>query len=352
MANALFKNIKITGIAATVPRSIVNNFDAHPELSHEEKEKTIKLSGILEYRKTDEKTCTSDLCQKSAETLLTGLNLNPQTIDALLFVSQTPDYRMPATACLLQDKLHCTKNTIAFDINLGCSGFIYGMYIACSFIEGGNLNKVLLLCGDTQTKLGYEKDKNVNFILGDAGTATLIESTKHPSPINISLMTDGSRYNKLIVPAAGFRHPTNDSTRKIMQQPDGSMRSLEHLFMDGMEIFTFSINDVVQTIKNFLDKNKLDINIIDYLILHQANKFMTDKIARKLGFPLNKVPYSLDFYGNTASASIPLTIAKHFAQIKPQIAKRCLLSGFGVGLSWGVIDIILENIYTPPIMEM
>jgi 3-oxoacyl-[acyl-carrier-protein] synthase-3 len=352
MAKATFNNIKISGISAVVPKNKINNLIAHENIAKSEKEKTIKLTGINEYRTADPDICTSDLCQKAAEQLFAALNISPDTIDAILFVSLSPDYRLPSTACLLQDKLSCPKTTLAFDVNLGCSGYVYGLYLAATFIQGGHLNRVLLLCGDTQTKLYYEQDKSLNFLLGDAGTATLVEAAKNVPEIKMSLMTDGSRFDKLIIPAGGCRNPSTKETRKIKQQLDGQFRSQEHLYMDGMEIFNFSVTDVVSSIKEFMADEELTPEQIDYLFLHQANKFMIDKVARKLGFSQEKVPYSLDIYGNTSSASIPLTIVKHFTEHQAKSSKHCLLSGFGVGLSWGVIDIVLDNLCLPTIIEL
>lgn len=351
MAKSVFSNIRINGIAAAVPRTVVNNIEAHSFVSIEEKQKTIKLTGMLEYRKATPAICASDLCQKAAENLFQHTNIKPSNIDSIIFVTQTPDYRMPSTACVLQSKLGCQQSTLAFDINLGCSGFIYGLFTAASFIAGGGLNHVLLLCGDTQTKLSYEKDKNVCFIMGDAGTATLISRDNDALPINMVLMTDGDRFDKLIVPAGGFRHPSSQETREIKIQSDGGYRSQEHIFMEGMEIFNFSSVEVVNTIKNFLDEHQITVDNIDYLVLHQANKFMTDKIARKLKFPTEKVLYSLDTFGNTSCASIPLTIAHHFST-KAMDRKRCILSGFGVGLSWGVADVMFNGLCCPPISEV
>ncbi len=351
MAKVSFSSIKIKGISAAVPKNIVNNLSTHSFISMEDRQKTVKLTGMLEYRKANPEVCASDLCLKAAQLLLETMNMGPASIDAVLFVTQTPDYRLPSTACILQSKLGCPQSTLAYDINLGCSGFMYGLYTACSFIGGGGLKNVLLLCGDTQTKLSYEKDKNVCFMMGDAGTATIISEDKQASQINMVLMTDGEGYEKLIVPAGGFRYPSTEETREIRVQSDGGTRSLEHIYMDGIEIFNFSSTTVVNTIKSFFEDGLINIENIDYLILHQANKFMTNKIARKLKFPADKVLYSLEYYGNTSCGSIPLTIAHHFSKMQ-LVKKHCVLSGFGVGLSWGVADLILENICCPPICEV
>ncbi len=352
MSQSSFHNISVKCISAAVPIKTVDNFAEHTWVSEEEKTKTIKLTGIKQYRKADSFICTSDLCQKAAEILLERLHIEPESVDAVLFVSQTPDYRLPSTACVLQDKLRISQKAIAFDINLGCSGFVYGLYTACCFIQGGGLKRVLLLCGDTQTKFSCPGDKSVAFILGDAGTATLIEYQKGVPDINFLLMSDGSRFDRLIVPGGGYRNPSSAETLEMSRQPDGGMRSLEHVYMDGMEIFNFSVTDVVKTIQVFMDSINIDPSQIDFLVLHQANKFMTDKIARKLRFPSEKVLYSLQIYGNTSCASIPLTIVHNFQKIKEDRVRRCILAGFGVGLSWGVVDIAFDSVLCPPVAEL
>jgi 3-oxoacyl-[acyl-carrier-protein] synthase-3 len=193
----------------------------------------------------------------------------------------------------------------------------------------------------------------VVFLLGDGGTATLVEASERSTdPIVIELMTDGGRFDKLFVPTGGFRKPSTELTRQVKQQPDGGMRAEDHLYMDGMQIFHFSSTDVVKSIKTFMESENLSLEKIDFLVLHQANKFMTDKIARKLKFSLDKVPYSLAVYGNTGSASIPLTIAYNHGEMMPAGENRCLFCGFGVGLSWGIVDIVLNKIYCPPIVEI
>jgi 3-oxoacyl-[acyl-carrier-protein] synthase-3 len=165
-------------------------------------------------------------------------------------------------------------------------------------------------------------------------------------------MTDGSRFKNLYVPAGGFRKPSTEFTRQIQEDSKGGKRAEDHLYMDGTEIFKFSATDVVKSIQNFMESENLSTEIVDYLILHQANKFMTDKVARKLKFSPEKVPYSLKTYGNTSSASIPLTIVHNYDKIKKKKRARCLLSGFGIGLSWGVADAVLDKIFCPEVINL
>jgi 3-oxoacyl-[acyl-carrier-protein] synthase-3 len=235
---------------------------------------------------------------------------------------------------------------------MGCSGFVVGLFNACMMIQGAGMKRVLLLAGDTQTKLCHDQDKNVVFILGDGGTATLVEADPAADDIVIELLTDGSRFQNLYVPAGGFRRPSTDATRLVQEQSDGGIRSDENLYMNGMEIFKFSATDVVRSIADFMDAEKLSSENVDSLFLHQANGFMNEKIARKLKFPDAKVPYTIGFYGNTGSASIPLTMAHHFSTKAAPSSERCLLSGFGVGLSWGVVSATLDGVHSPPVVEL
>jgi len=352
MAKTTFKGIRISAMAGAVPAARVDNLKDHGFVSAEDSKKIVSLTGVREYRKTPPEICTSDLCFSSAEALLGGIGLDPASIDAIIFASMTPDYVAPSTACVLQDRLGCPQSTLAYDINMGCSGFMVGLYNACSLIKGAGLKRVLLLAGDTQTKLCHDEDKNVVFILGDGGTATVVEDAPGAEDITMELFTDGARFKSLYVPAGGCRAPSTDKTREVSVRSDGSPRSDENLFMDGMEIFKFSSSEVVKSMQSFMDASNLSSEDFDYLVLHQANKFMNDKIARKLKFSREKLPYSIDVYGNTAAGSIPLTIAHKYDEMKGSGKVRSLLCGFGVGLSWGIADLCLADMYCPGVMEV
>jgi 3-oxoacyl-[acyl-carrier-protein] synthase-3 len=352
MAKSVFTGVKVSGVAGAVPKAAVNNLTDHDFCPPDDRQKIVALTKVAAYRKAPPHICASDLAFAAAESLLNGLGRSAEEIDAIVFATITPDYRVPSTACVLQHRLKCRTAAIAYDITMGCSGYVVGLYNACSLIKGGGLNRVLLLTGDTQSKLCYERDKNVVFILGDGGTATLLEADPGAGDIVIEVMTDGGRFENLYVPAGGFRRPSTDQTRQIREQSDGGMRSEDHLYMNGMEIFKFSVTDVVKTLANFMEVEKLTAEDLDYLFLHQANWFMNDKIAKKLKFPPEKVPYTIEFFGNTGSASIPLTMAHHFSKHGSKGKARCLVSGFGVGLSWGVASMTIDRIYAPHVVEV
>jgi 3-oxoacyl-[acyl-carrier-protein] synthase-3 len=352
MPKSVFRGVRISGVAGAVPRNTVDNMRDHVFCSEEDRKKIVALTKVETYRKAPPEMCASDLCQAAAESLLASLGRTAADIDAIVFSTMTPDYRVPSTACLLQDRLGCPTTVAAYDVNMGCSGFVVGLYNACSLVNGAGLRRVLLLAGDTQTKLCYDQDKNVVFILADGGTATLVEADPGGGDIAVELMTDGGRFKNLYIPAGGFRNPSTAATREVKVHADGGMRSDDNIFMNGMEIFKFSATDVVKTLSGFMETQGLSPQTVDGLFLHQANHFMNEKIARKLQFAPQQVPYTIGFYGNTGSASIPLTMAHHLSTTGSDGTRRALMCGFGVGLSWGVASAELKDVCAPPVIEL
>src|SRR5919198_1049984 len=221
MAKSVFHGVRISGVAGAVPKNALNNLTDHEFCPVEDRKKIIALTKVAGYRKAPAEICASDLCRAAAETLLAGLERKPDEIDAIVLATITPDYRVPSTACVLQHRLNCRNTVVAYDISMGCSGYVVGLYNACSLIRGAGLKRVLLLTGDTQSKLCYEQDKNVVFILGDGGTATLLEADAGAGDIVVELMTDGARFENLYVPAGGFRRPSTEATRQVREQADG-----------------------------------------------------------------------------------------------------------------------------------
>jgi 3-oxoacyl-[acyl-carrier-protein] synthase-3 len=351
MALITYKGIGIKAMAACVPQDIVYNKDLGYLIPPEEIDKTINAIGIKERRVIDPNTnvCASDLCYKAAKRLLEDNNIDVNTIDMLLFLSQSPDYKIPATSPLLQYRLGLPDTTACLDLNMACSGFVYGLSAAFSYASMPGVNRVLLLVGETITKITSRYDK-VNWPLyGDAGTATLIEKGEFEDTY-FELRTDGSGSKAIMVPAGGARYPATAENMREIEQGDGNRRSDNQIYMDGMDVFNFSLRVAPKSIKNmltFLNKQPLDI---DYLILHQANKFMTDFIVKKLKFDSLKVPYCLDRYGNTSSASIPLTIV---SELKDAFLKKnkVILCAFGAGLSWGTVYIVFNNCKISSLIE-
>jgi 3-oxoacyl-[acyl-carrier-protein] synthase-3 len=351
MANLIFNNVGISGIAASVPKNISRNIEMASFIPKEEIEKTINSIGIIEKRFVDVGTCASDLCHVAAEKLIEEMNINKSTIDLLIFMSQTPDYKIPATAPILQSRLGLPKTTAAFDIGLACSGYVYALSVAFAFAAMPTINRVLLLDGETFTKIVNPRDKVNAPLYGDAGTATLVEKGDYGKSW-FSLNTDGSGFEAIKINAGGTRNLSN--LENIMEKPDkdGNVRSEHQVFMDGGEVFNFTMREIPKDIKNILNYANETLEEIDFLVFHQANKFMTDFFSKKLKLPDHKVPYCLDKYGNTSSSSIPLTISSELSEILRDTDKKIMISGFGAGLSWGTGILNLHNCNVLKVIEI
>ena len=333
MALIEYSGIELEAIAAVVPRNIVRNSEC-TLVPREDIERIIKKTGIRERRFVDSDVCASDMAVAAARKLIDEGSVNKDEISFLIFVTQTPDYKMPFSASLIQHRLGLSQNVAAFDVNLGCSGFVYGLNLAYSLAGSLGSGKVLLLNGETRSKVYSSRDRATALLFGDAASAALISSTKSDCVARFSMFTDGSGADLIKVPAGGYRTPSSEETLKIRTFEDGSQRSLEHGQMNGMEVFNFSISTVPAAIKELLDKYSLQSSDLDFVLFHQANRIMTNVIAKKFGFESQQVPYSLDKYGNTSSVSIPLTLCSELSDVSWSTRKRLLLSGFGVGLSW------------------
>lgn len=347
-----FKNVGISGMAAAVPRKVINNYEHDLYFKKEDIRDIIAKIGVKERRFTDENTCSSDLCFAAAERLITEMDINRGEIDLLIFISQTPDYRMPATSVLLQERLKLSTTTIAFDVNLGCSAFLYGLTIAYSMITAGGVRRALILDGETRSKVYSQKDRKTGFLFGDGGVAALIESKDKFDRSWFSLNSDGSRESLIKIPGGGYRKMSSIETvtEKVIDEY-GNIRSEEQGYMNGADVFNFVIREVPKDFNRLLQYSGTDINSIDYYIFHQANIYINGFLAKKLKLPVEKIPSTIEKFGNTSSVSIPLTIV---SELKGSLfnRKRLLLSGFGVGLTWGTAIIELDDCYIGEIVEV
>ena len=349
MAIIKYNNVGISSISACVPKTIVNNNALINILSEEEVVKTIENIGIKEKRFADKDVCSSDLCFKAAEQLITDNNIDRNSIDALIFLSQTPDYKIPATAPILQHRLGLPKTTLSFDMNLACSGYVYALSTAFAYASLQGVNRVLLLVGETFSKITSPLDKVNAPLYGDAGTATLIEKGDF-ADAHFILCSDGSGKDAVIIPAGEYRHLTTEENLKEVEMEDGNIRSGHHIYMDGMDVFNFALSVVPKSIKEMMNTAQITLDKVDYVVFHQANKFMTDFFAKKLKYPIDKVPYCINRYGNTSAASVPLTIASELktADLKE---KKVILCGFGAGLSWATALLKFNRCNVSPIIE-
>lgn len=348
MAVLRFKGVGIKAISACVPPNIVSNKDLRALMEDEEVEKVINSVGIKERRICGQDTFASDLCFQAAKQLLEDNNISPDSIDMLLFMSQGADYRIPATACILQQRLGLSKKCAAMDLSLGCSGYVYSLSTAFAYASMEGIDRVLLLDGEAFSKIVNAKDKVNVPLYGDAGTATLIEKGHFGESIFV-LNTDGSGEDAVKVPA-GMRIPVSEDSLKVREREDGNLRSDMEVYMDGMAVFNFAIKVVPKGVKEILEISGMDLNDVHYIVFHQSNRFMTDFFVKKLKADPEKVPYCIDRYGNTSSASIPLTIVSEL-EGKIKEGADAILCGFGAGLSWATALISLDDCHISKLTE-
>ncbi|MEW5977964.1 MAG: ketoacyl-ACP synthase III [Acidobacteriota bacterium] len=334
MARSVMSGMVMQGVVACLPLQEVFNNRDYPWFDAGEIRKITALAGIKSRRIVDSETCTSDLCQAAAERLLTALQWEPSSVDCLILVTQTADYVMPPSSCFLQDRLGLSESCATLDIALGCSAYVYGIWVAHSLLAAGGCKRVLLLAGDTPSKYVNPKDRTTALLFGDAGTATALESvpgTKVP-PAHYLLMTDGKGWNHLIVPGGGFRERFPGERTKFC------------VSMDGAQVFDFTRNRVPTLIEDMLAFSQQTVTDYDSFVFHQANEYLIKFIASKSGIPMDRVPLHLDQYGNTSAASIPLTLALAGPRPRPDARySRVMLLGFGVGLSWGACSMSIPE---------
>jgi 3-oxoacyl-[acyl-carrier-protein] synthase-3 len=326
-------NVSLSGVLTVVPKQIKSNEDSDLFNSANDSEKFISVTGIKEKRHVEGNVCTSDLCCKAAELLLDKINWSKDEIDILIMVTQTPDYLAPNTSIIMQDRLGLPKTCICFDVPLGCSGYVYGLSIISQFLQNGSLEKGLLLVGDTLSRQCSPQDKSTFPLFGDAGTASAVEY-KPNSKMNFNLWSDGSGYKAIIVPDGGYRNPFTLESLVTKEDKEGNIRSQIQTFMEGSDVFTFGISVVTKEFKKFIEHFNIDVTKVDYSYFHQANKFMNEMIRKKVGLTKEQLPYSLHKYGNTSSATIPLTMS-YVGDVT--VNKSVIFCGFGVGLSIGIM---------------
>lgn len=346
-----FNNVSIVGISTAVPKKKFFNKD-YIYASKESNDKFIKNTGIYERRISNKNICTSDLVIAAAEKIIKTIPWKKKTIEAIILVTQTPDYLTPSTSIKIQNELDLPKNIIAFDINLGCSGFSYGLSIISSIMNNLSINRSLLLVGDVLSRLCNIKDKSTWPVFGDAGSAIALEKKKKNQFSFFNFFSDGSGYSDIIVPSHSLsgKNIISNISFKEKRYSDGIIKSDLNLFLNGPNVYSFAINNVHLAINDLIAESKINNKYIKYFFLHQANKMINDKIKSKLNFPNSFFPQSLKKFGNTSAASIPLTI--NLENNKKEINDYCLLSGFGVGISMCNAIIKINKIKTTKLLEI
>ncbi len=348
-ASGVLQNIDIRAISCVVPDNVVGNSDFIGRFG-DSVHKFAKMAGVQRRCIALPEQTASDLSYVAVKRIFDSGVADRNEIDAVIFVSQTPDYVLPATACVLHHRLGIKKTCLAFDINLGCSGFVYGLFVAASLCHREGIRNVLLCGGDTISKLISPNDRSSAMLFGDGGFATLISKTDmSTTPWHYLYGTDSSGYKSIIVPSGAQRN-TNGS-HDVRECVEGVVRSDYNLYMEGTEVFNFTISEVPAAIKRLMTFANITAESTDFLVLHQANVFILKQIAKMTSFPMNKVPVSMDRYGNTSVCSIPITLCDLFSRESQKDNYDIVLSGFGVGLSWGVIHISIHSAICFPIIS-
>lgn len=327
------KKAFIKYVAYCLPEKVVTNEAIVNDFPEWSVEKITEKVGVNQRHVAAEDETATDLAEKAAIKLIEENNIDKDIIDFVILCTQSPDYFLPTSACLLQTRLGLRQDIGAFDFNLGCSGYVYGLSIAKGLIAGGIAENVLLLTAETYNKYLHPKDKGNRTIFGDAASATLMSVDGEAEVLDFALGTNGKGANNLIVKSGASRMPENQND--LTFDKNGNPVSSDYLFMNGAQIFAFTQRNVPKVINEVLEKNNLAKEDIDMFVLHQANRYMLDFLRNKMDIPEDKFYIFMENVGNTVSNSIPLCLVE--ARKENRLKGNVLLCGFGVGYSWGAV---------------
>lgn len=350
MALFTLPRIRIAGLAASVPSRKEANAD-YAWIPKKEREQLMKTVGVVEKRVITEGTATSDLCFAAADRLLQDLGWNREGIGVLLFVSQTRDYLIPATSGILQDRLGLPHSAVVMDINQGCSGFVYGLSVIGSLMNSMGITRGLLLAGDISSLNASYRDKSTHPLFGDAGTACAVELDAAAPGMPFHLEGDGSGHKAIMIPDGGFRRLLKKESFNYKKHAPGIHRNNLQIALDGIEVFNFSLREVVPNIRALLQYSERSLDTVDHVIFHQANRLINETLRKMLKLDPAKVPYSIQKFGNTSSASVPLTMVSELGPSLRTKPLRLLLSAFGIGLSWGSVLVDTSPMICPDVIE-
>ena len=354
MTEAVLKGVSVRGIRACVP-ALSRTLEEEGLIPDAvERERLIGSIGVRSRRIARPDVMTSDLCQKAADGLIEELGWERDTIDVLIMVTQSADYVIPATACALQSRLGL-GSCLAFDINLGCSGYAYGLWTAASLMQTlkvtGRPARALVLAGDVSTSKLLKDDRATVPLFGDAGSATALELDPAAADMFGVFGTDGSGAAHIMVEAGALRLPLLPPDEPHAPEKAAELFRKSRLHLNGTEVFNFTLKNVPVLVKSIFETSGATIDDIDYVLFHQANVFMLNHLRKKSGLPEDKVPIAMETYGNTSSASIPLTIADKLAGAFDR-PRDIVLMGFGVGWSWSAMKLKMGPMNAPQVVEL
>lgn len=344
MAQVTLRNVRFAGMTTCVPKRILSNVDDCPPQLKSARARLVRNIGIEQRRICPEWQCFSDLAFDATERLLAELQWQRDEIDALIVVTQSPDYLIPSTAIILQDRLALKQSTIAFDVNLGCSGYAFGLHLLGAMIAAGGVRKALLLIGDRSATV-------IDPLFSDAGSATALEFDATAPPMYFDLNSDGSGHKAIILPVGGHREPYGLQHATPYKDADGIWRSPAALVLDGPAVLSFSTQVVPPAVRKMLEYANTPMEQVDYFLFHQANRMINDTIRKKLGLEVDRVPSSLHDFGNTSGASISVTMTARIRDELDGKRRKLLLCGFGIGLSWGSCLVDVDGAVFPPMIE-
>ena len=350
MAFFEFRNIKVAGIACAVPSNIVMSDSYKPLFGDDEVEKFKAMTGVCSSRRTSEHQTCSDLGFRAASELLEKKGIDRNEIGALIFSSHSPDYRRPATAFVLQYRLGIPKEAVCYDISLGCSSLVVGMQTIAGIMSTSDMKYALLFVGDTAGKSVCPTDRSSTMLFGEAGAVMLLEKTGNSNDcLEALIRSDGSGFRYMIVPGGGYRN-LHASEERVMCE-DGHERSLMNSFIQDTGVFTFTIFDVPRLIKDFFAKTKTTPDDYDCYAFHQANLYILKQIAKKTKIPFDRMPITLDRYGNTSGASAILSLCDRYASSAERKTLKVMACGFGIGISLGAVSFEINTEDILPIYE-
>lgn len=343
------KNIRIGGVACAVPCNEVKTETYKSLFGDEEVEKFMAMTGVTaSYRTSEYQTC-SDLGYRAAKELLIKKGISPEEIGVLLFVSHSPDYRRPSTAFVLQYRLGIPKEAVCYDISLGCSSLVIGMQTVASIMNTSDIKKALVIVGDTAGKSVYPADRSSVMLFGEAGAVMLLEKTESEDEIKALLRSDGSGYRYMIIPGGGYRNL--HASEEVVMCEDGNERTLMNSFIQGTSVFTFTIFDVPRLIKDFFAQTQTTPNDYDCFAFHQANLYILKQIAKKTKIDFDKIPITLDRYGNTSGASAIVSLCDCYGNSNEHKRIKVMACGFGIGISLGTVSFEINTDDILPIIK-
>jgi 3-oxoacyl-[acyl-carrier-protein] synthase-3 len=343
----IINHVTIEAVTAWLPEEVLDMHSLESAFGPKQVQAIIKATGVERARIASQGMTASDMCQKAAERLIEKENLDRKEIDGLVFVSQTADYILPATSISLQDRLGLSQDTVCMDVHYGCSGYIYGLFQAACWINSGMCSRVLVLSGDTSSRLINPNDRALRMVFGDCGTATLV--CQGEGRMGFHIQSDGSGADRLIVPAGGFRTPVSEETSRLVTDQDGNVRTQNDMYMDGMAIMDFALSKVHLNIFALLQDMQWEKEQVGLYALHQANAFVVNCVRKMLKAKPSVTPVNVGQYGNTGPATIPLLLSDVLSGQHAYDLSKVVMSGFGVGLSWGSVaaDLSSTRFYAP-----